>query len=75
MKINEKYGKVTIDNFELDGQIEQEKYCSKCQFNLIYYDDFDTYFCPECNSWFESKCSDPICKYCSNRPEKPLPHK
>lgn len=49
---------------ELYGQIEREKYCSTCKFNLIYYDNFDTYFCP--------KCSDPNCKYCPNRTEKPL---
>lgn len=72
MKIVEKYGKVIIDNFEFYGQIEQDMYCTKCKFNLVYYDDFDAYFCPKCNRWTESKCSDPTCKYCPNRPEKPL---
>ncbi|MGY3188992.1 hypothetical protein [Lysinibacillus sp. TE18511] len=74
MKITEDYGKVMIDDFEFYGEIKQEK-CSKCKFNLVYYDDFDSYFCPKCNSWIESKCSDPTCKYCSNRPETPLTHK
>lgn len=60
MKIVEAYGKVIIDDFEFDGQIEQEKLCSKCKFNLVYYDDFDAWFCPKCNNWIESKCSDPI---------------
>lgn len=64
MEIKEEDGKVIIDHFELYGQIEREKYCSTCKFNLVYYDDFDTYFCP--------KCSDPNCKYCPNRTEKPL---
>jgi len=75
MKIKEVDSKVIIDDFEFYGQIEQEKYCPKCNFNLVYYDDFDTYFCPKCNSWSESKCSDPSCKYCTNRPEKPLSRK
>ncbi|MBB4826321.1 hypothetical protein HNO89_003580 [Sporosarcina luteola] len=75
MEIKELHGKVTIGDFELYGQIEEEKYCSTCNFNLIYYDDFDTYFCPKCNNWLESKCNDPNCKYCCNRPEKPLSQK
>ncbi|SES44419.1 hypothetical protein [Psychrobacillus sp. OK032] len=75
MKIKEVDSKVIIDDFEFYGQIEQEKYCPKCKFNFVYYDDFDTYFCPKCNSWIESKCSDPNCKYCPNRPEKPLSRK
>ncbi|MEY2373482.1 MULTISPECIES: hypothetical protein [Lysinibacillus] len=74
MKITEGYGKVMIDDFEFYGEIKQDK-CSKCNYNLVYYDDFDSYFCPNCNSWTESKCSDPTCKYCSNRPETPLTRK
>lgn len=74
MKITEGYGKVMIDDFEFYGEIKHDK-CSKCNYNLVYYDDFDSYFCPNCNSWTESKCSDPTCKYCSNRPETPLTRK
>lgn len=75
MKIMEVNSKVIIDEVEFYGQIEQEKFCSICKFNLVYYDDFDEYFCPKCNSWIGSKCSDTSCKYCSKRPEKPLAHK
>lgn len=75
MKIVEKDGQVIIDSFELYGQIEQHNFCSQCKSNLVYYDKFDTYFCPNCNSWTESKCSDPQCKYCPSRPEYPLPSK
>ncbi|MGG0658104.1 hypothetical protein [Rummeliibacillus pycnus] len=67
--------KVIIDDFEFYGHIEQEQFCSKCEFNLVYNEDFDAYFCPKCNLWTESQCSDPDCEYCPNRPEKPLPHK
>lgn len=72
MKIVEKHGKVIINDFEFYGQIQQGKVCSKCKCNLVYYDEFDTYFCPECNRWMESKCNDPECAYCPNRPETPL---
>ncbi|MGE7114585.1 hypothetical protein [Lysinibacillus sp. NPDC047702] len=75
MKIKVDGYKVIIDNFVFDGQVEQDNFCSNCKFNLVYYDDFDAYFCPKCNSWLESKCSDPECKYCFKRPEKPLPNK
>ncbi|WP_397539108.1 hypothetical protein [Rummeliibacillus pycnus] len=67
--------KVVIDGFEFYGHIEQEQFCSKCEFNLVYNEDFDAYFCPKCNYWNEAQCSDPDCEYCPNRPEKPLPHK
>jgi len=72
MEIREADGIVKIDEFELYGHIEQGKYCSECKFELVYYDKFDTYFCPACNRWTESRCSDPDCNYCLNRPEKPL---
>ncbi|WP_234417393.1 MULTISPECIES: hypothetical protein [unclassified Lysinibacillus] len=52
--------------------MEQNKFCTQCKSNLVYYDNFDTYFCPKCNSWTESKCSDLHCEYCPNRPEYPL---
>lgn len=72
MEIKEVDSKVIIDGFEFYGQIEQEKCCSTCKFNLIYYDEYDAYFCLKCNRWIESKCSDTSCKYCSKRPGKPL---
>lgn len=75
MGMKELNGKVIIDDFEFYGHIEQDKFCPQCKFNLVYYDDFDTYFCPKCNSWTEAKCSDTHCNYCPNRAEQPLPSK
>jgi hypothetical protein len=75
MKIEEKDDKVIIDDFEIDGHIDEDRCCSNCKFNLVYYEDFDAYFCSKCNYWTESKCSDPDCNYCPQRPEKPLPNK
>jgi len=75
MKIEELDDLVIIDNFEIEGFIDRKKFCSKCKNSLVYYEDFDTYFCPKCNEWNEKKCSDPECDYCVNRPEKPLAFK
>lgn len=74
MKIVEVADKVIIDGFELYGHIVREQFCSRCKFTLVYYEEFDSYFCPKCNSWTESNCSDPSCKYCPNRPQMPLPN-
>ena len=38
MKISEAYGKVIIDGFEFYGQLEENKFCSQCKSNLVYYD-------------------------------------
>ncbi|MCE4048833.1 MULTISPECIES: hypothetical protein [Bacillaceae] len=73
MKIEEKDDLVIIDGIEIDGSIDMEQHCKKCQHNLVYYEDYDAYFCPSCNEWTEVKCEDPNCSYCPKRPEKPLP--
>lgn len=72
MKIEVKDDLVIIDGFEIYGHVDQGKSCSKCKFHLVYYEKYDSYFCPNCNSWTESKCSDPDCEYCQHRPIKPL---
>ncbi|QCR33096.1 hypothetical protein [Lysinibacillus sp. SGAir0095] len=72
MKIVQVDDKVKIGDFEFYGHIAQKQWCSNCKANLVYYEEFDAYFCPECNEWTESKCSDPNCKYCPNRPYKPF---
>lgn len=74
MKITALDDKVNIDGFEICGHIDQEQSCSTCKNHLIYHEDFDAYFCPACNHWLESKCNDPSCMYCPNRPETPLPN-
>lgn len=45
--------------------------CSVCQHYLFYSDDYDSFYCKECDEWKEQKCSDPICEFCLVRPEKP----
>ncbi|MEE1132804.1 MAG: hypothetical protein UHX00_14375 [Caryophanon sp.] len=66
---------VTIDGFKIYGHVEGSKRCETCECSYIYYGEFDSYFCPQCNTWHEPACKDPNCDYCSKRPEKPLPHK
>lgn len=63
---------IKVGNYELQGFVSDEK-CTKCGQNKVYYDKYDTLFCPDCNVWLESRCSDPNCENCSTRPDKPLP--
>jgi methionyl-tRNA synthetase len=46
-------------------------YC-KCGSKIVYSDEYDTYYCDTCNEWLESKCVDPTCEFCVNRPATPL---
>jgi hypothetical protein len=55
MKIEERDDLVIIDGFEIDGFIDEERCCSICKINLVYYEDFAAYFCPKCNYWTEKK--------------------
>ncbi len=73
MKIieNEEKGNVQIDGKIILGFIDEEK-CKKCGNPRIYYDDYDSFFCAYCNVWLESKCGDPFCSYCKNKPKKPI---
>lgn len=40
--------------------------------NIKYSEEYDAYYNQKTNEWTESKCDDPTCKYCANRPERPL---
>ena len=69
---NEAKGTVVIGDYEVEGFIDDQT-CPECKEFRIYNDDYDAFFCPQCNVWLESACSDPTCDYCSKRPWKPLP--
>lgn len=45
--------------------------CVKCGTVCVRNDRYDTYYCPECMVWVESKCQDPDCYFCKDRPLKP----
>lgn len=70
MNIKENKGKVIIDKFKIEGFIYDEKH--DCGTNIVYYEKYDSEFCPKCNIWIANLCSDKNCVYCKNRPEKPL---
>ena len=69
---NENKGIVIIEKQEIEGFIDESKTCPKCSENQVYYDDYDSFFCPHCNNWLESACNDPSCEFCRSRPKKPL---
>lgn len=45
--------------------------CTKCKKNGVYAECYDSYYCPDCNSWLDEKCTDATCEFCSRRPELP----
>lgn len=63
---------VKIGNKVISGFLDVDKKHEDCRTTRIYYEVYDAYFCPKCNVWLESRCSDPKCEYCTKRPEKPL---
>lgn len=46
--------------------------CPNCNGrNIFYYDRFDALCCLSCDTWLEKACGDPLCQYCSKRPDTP----
>lgn len=37
---------------------------------LEYSEEYDAYYNAETGEWTESKCDDPTCEFCPNRPER-----
>lgn len=64
---------VIIDGVEVQGEVWPSKRCPTCGAAAVHDDGCDACFCPECNVWLESVCSDPKCMFCSGRREFPLP--
>jgi hypothetical protein len=56
MKIEETETSVIIDGYEIEGYIDKERNCHICNAHLVFFEDYDAYFCPYCNSWTEKKC-------------------
>ncbi len=68
------YGRssVAIDGEVITGWMDKGNECPQCNAPLIYYEDYDGTFCPECNVWLSSTCCDPECDFCTKRPSHPL---
>lgn len=47
-------------------------FCKICGSLARYHNYFDAYFCGVCNTWMEQKCEQEKCRYCCDRPERPL---
>lgn len=75
MKIIELEDKVKIRRFSIYGFIDDIAKCNKCRGKRIYYEEYDSYFCPHCNIWLEEPCKGSNCEFCSKRPSIPLPPK
>lgn len=46
--------------------------CEQCGANRIYHEQFDAFFCSECNRWLEGRCGDATCAFCRERPDSPV---
>lgn len=51
--------------------IEDPK-CHVCENTLKYSDNYEAFYCENCNEWSEGLCRDEKCFYCTNRPSKPI---
>lgn len=44
---------------------------TSCTHKKKYNELYDARYCPTCDKWIESRCSDSECSYCRQRPERP----
>lgn len=42
-----------------------------CDHQRSYSEQYDSYYCKQCDKWFENKCGEPECEFCKNRPKNP----
>ena len=40
--------------------------------DIAYSKEYDAYYNQATNEWIDTKCDDPACEYCTNRPERPV---
>ena len=53
------------------SELLREESLHECGDPRRYNAHFDSHFCVKCDAWLESQCSDALCGFCSDRPEKP----
>jgi len=49
-----------------------EDVCVRCERVVSYSENFDTFYCEDCNLWLEERCVDPLCTVCAKRPIRPI---
>lgn len=42
--------------------------CDNCGVVGMHNEQYDSYYCPECKEWLESRCSDEDCEICAGKP-------
>lgn len=56
----------------MDMNVSTSKnFCQICSTKKSYNEQYDAYYCNQCNEWSEPTCDDPRCEYCTIRPQKP----
>ena|ERR1039458_6049452 len=53
------------------GFSDRRNRCNRCGQTSEYCLESDASFCPRCRRWLERRCGDPMCQFCSQRPERP----
>lgn len=43
----------------------------QCGCKKSYSEEYDSYYCADCNKWLENTCNDPDCDFCQRRPNLP----
>lgn len=51
--------------------MKEKNHCLHCVGEATYSVRYGALFCPRCDVWLESACTDPACEFCARRPEKP----
>jgi hypothetical protein len=50
---------------------KSEERCKDCGRMSEFNEEFDSYYCLECNKWLSTTCDDPRCIFCPDRPPTP----
>jgi hypothetical protein len=56
-----------------DGFRSRLSSCNRCGGQGDYSLEYDASFCPRCQRWLERRCGDPTCRFCAQRPLRPVP--
>lgn len=62
-----------IPDYDIDPKTNRH-FCTCCNGPVFVDKTYDAFYCEKCNVWLESKCNDPNCEYCKDRPEYPFKH-
>ncbi len=55
----------------LKEDLVHENCCIHCHLPRDYNEEYDAYYCKNCNYWLEKICPDKTCDFCKDRPKYP----